>query len=196
MKRETYRLVRSRRKTLAICVDADGNVIVRAPLRMPQNQIEAFVAEKSGWVERTVEKQRAIASQRERIRLTPQQVKLAREEARRDLTRRCRRFESIIGVRCSGIEVNGAKSRWGSCNSKGIIHFTYRLLFAPEPLRDYVVVHELAHLVEMNHSERFWKQVERVMPDYRQRRLALKQFQQRVVIMEGTESYEDRERIL
>ncbi|MBO4991041.1 MAG: M48 family metallopeptidase, partial [Firmicutes bacterium] len=71
------------------------------------------------------------------------------------------------------------------CSSRGTINFTYRLWFAPEPLRDYVVVHELAHLIEMNHSERFWSQVERVMPDYRQRRRLLREFQQRVEITEG-----------
>jgi len=154
---------------------------------MPQSRITAIVEERKSWIENAVKKQSQAASARRQIRLTPEQVKLAKKEAEADLTRRCREFEPLLGVRCGAVKVNGAKSRWGSCNSKGTIHFTYRLWFAPEPLRDYVVVHELAHLIEMNHSERFWKQVERVMPDYRQRRLLLKRFQQQVAITEGTE---------
>lgn len=184
MNGESYRLIRSRRKTLAICVDKEGKVIVRAPLGMAQSRIAAFLEEKAAWIEAAVKKQRQAASERKRICLTPKQVMLAKKEAQEDLARRCRAFEPLLGVCCHAVKVNGAKSRWGSCNSKGTIHFTYRLWFAPEPLRDYVVVHELAHLIEMNHSERFWKQVERVMPDYRKRRLLLKEFQQQVEIME------------
>ena len=187
MSKMSYELIRSRRKTVAICVDAEGKVIVRAPLRTPLYQIQDFVEEKRGWIETAVKKQKEIASQKRKICLSPVQVKAAKNSAREDLIRRCRRFEPLMGVKCSAVKINGAKSRWGSCSSKGTINFTYRLWFAPEPLRDYVVVHELAHLIEMNHSERFWKQVERVMPDYRQRRRLLNQFQHQVAITEGTE---------
>ena len=185
MKNETYRLIRSRRRTASICVTPQGEVVVRAPMRMPLSQIEDFVGEKRSWIERTVMKQKQTAAQRKQIRLSPEQVKEVRRLAGEDLAARVRRFEPMMGVRCSAVKISGAKTVWGSCSSKGTINFTYRLWFAPEPLRDYVVVHELAHLIEMNHSERFWSQVERVMPDYRQRRRLLREFQQRVEITEG-----------
>ena len=185
MKEKTYRVIRSRRKTLAICVETDGTVIVRAPARLSLSRIEAFVEEKREWIAAAVKKQKRIQDQRQQIQLTPEQVVQIRSQAREDLTQRCRRFEPLMGVACRSVRGNGAKPRWGSCSSRGTINFTYRLWFAPEPLRDYVVVHELAHLIEMNHSERFWSQVERVMPDYRQRRRLLREFQQRVEITEG-----------
>ena len=181
----TCEILRSRRKTLALYVDAQGRLTARAPLSMPLSQIEAFVEEKADWIRRAVTKQQAIAAQRREIRLTPQQVVQARREAAKDLRERCQRFAPLMGVHYRSIRISGAKTRWGSCSSTGSISFAYRLWFAPQPLRDYVVVHELAHLIEMNHSERFWSQVERVLPDYKQRRNLLKQFQQQVTIAEG-----------
>lgn len=179
---------------MALCVDAEGQVIVRAPMRMSLSQIERFLEEKKDWLASAVEKQKAAAALRQEILLSPEEVAQAKRRAAEDLTNRCRKFEPLMGVRCGKIKINKAKSRWGSCNSAGTINFTYRLWFAPEPLRDYVVVHELAHLIEMNHSERFWKQVERVMPDYRKRRSLLKQFQRRVTIAEGAAN-ENRENV-
>lgn len=81
-----------------------------------------------------------------------------------------------MGVQYEKVKVNSAKTRWGSCNSRENINFTYRLIFAPEDVIDYVVVHELAHLKEMNHSHRFWSAVEEIMPDYREQRRRLKEF--------------------
>jgi predicted metal-dependent hydrolase len=93
------------------------------------------------------------------------------------LQQRCRYFSGVMGLRHGEIKVNGAKTRWGSCNQKGDINFTYRLLFVPRELLDYVVVHELAHLKEMNHSDRFWHIVEQILPDYRDRRKRLREYE-------------------
>ena len=182
-----YQLIRSRRKTLAICVNVQGEVIVRAPMRMSMAKIQAFLDEKEEWIHRTQEKQQKISAQRKDIVLTADQIRQVKQLVKEDLIQRCKTYEPLLGVKCNALKVNSAKSHWGSCNSKGTINFTYRLWFAPESLRDYVVVHELAHLIEMNHSERFWKHVERVLPDYKQRRRQLKEFQGQVAIIEGAE---------
>ena len=77
----------------------------------------------------------------------------------------------------AAVKINEAKGRWGSCSSKKSLNFSWRLMMAGESVIDYVVVHELAHLKEMNHSPRFWAEVGRVLPDYPGRRAKLKELQ-------------------
>jgi predicted metal-dependent hydrolase len=95
--------------------------------------------------------------------------------ARRHFTARLDHFAPLVGVRWTRMGLTSARTRWGSASSDGSIRLHWRLIQLPPALADYVIVHELAHLHEMNHSPRFWAIVERVMPDYRQHRLALKQ---------------------
>ena len=82
------------------------------------------------------------------------------------------------------ISIRQQATRWGSCSSKGNLNFNWTLILTPEPLQDYVVVHELAHRLEMNHSDRFWKIVESQIPDYKERRNLLKTYENQVTVME------------
>lgn len=79
-------------------------------------------------------------------------------------------YEAVMGLKSAQLRVKEVKSLWGSCNSKGRLMFNWRLVMAPVPVIDYVVVHELAHLIHRNHSEKFWKTVQSVLPDYKIRR--------------------------
>jgi predicted metal-dependent hydrolase len=169
-----YELIRSGRKTLALYVRRDGRLEVRAPLRTSKAYIDDFVLKKRDWIEKTRLRLAARQEARKTLRLTEAEEALCRAQAKAYLQQKCRHFSGIMGLRYGEIKVNGAKTRWGSCNRKGGLNFTYRLMFVPEELRDYVVVHELAHLKEMNHSDRFWAVVEQVMPDYRARRKRLR----------------------
>lgn len=83
-------------------------------------------------------------------------------------------FTRLSGIEFALFRITGAQKRWGSCNSRGNLHFAWRLIMAPLTVVDYVVVHELAHIVEKNHSARFWRVVERILPDYRDRRTWLR----------------------
>ena len=85
-------------------------------------------------------------------------------------------FAEAMGVTPIAVKVTNARTRWGSCSSKGSINLSWRLIMARGELIDYVVVHELAHLSEMNHSDRFWKIVGQYMPDYRALRSELADF--------------------
>ncbi len=87
-------------------------------------------------------------------------VTLAREE----LARRARPLAARIGRKISRVSVRDTKSRWGSCSAKGNLSFSWRLIFAPEEVVDYVVAHEVAHLAEMNHGPRFWRLVDSLAP--------------------------------
>lgn len=117
--------------------------------------------------------------------LPPEEIKAAcvqiyRLLAKRDLTEKVQAFARRMGVTPGNVKINGAKTRWGSCSAQKSLNFSWRLIMADDGVTDYVVVHELAHITEMNHSARFWAVVEGVLPDYRERKARLKALQQRL----------------
>lgn len=168
-----FELLRSARRTLAVEVLRDGRVVVRAPLRMPRREIEAFVARQGDWIAR----QREKARQAEEVVLTAELERALRARAARELPELVREWEVRMGVRCTGISVTGALHRWGSCSSARRLCFSYRVLLLPPEERAYIVVHELAHLREMNHSARFYAVVGEVMPDWRERAENIRSFE-------------------
>lgn len=97
-----------------------------------------------------------------------------RERALVEIIRRVTAFQPLFKVKPTAVKVKTQQKRWGSCTSKGNLLFNWKLIMAPGPLLDYVVVHEMCHLVHLNHSKAFWQLVEKVMPDYQQRRQALR----------------------
>jgi predicted metal-dependent hydrolase len=113
-------------------------------------------------------------------------VKVYKLIAKQVLTEKTLAYAAQMGVAPSGIKINSAKTRWGSCSGKKNINYSWRLMMAEEKVIDFVVVHELAHIKEMNHSARFWAVVEGVLPDYRERKPLLKALQKRL----GTEDWE------
>ncbi len=106
----------------------------------------------------------------------PQIIGLYRQAARREMEERLRRFAPLVGAEPASLRITGASTRFGSCSGRNGISFTWKLMLAPPELADYVAVHELCHILQHNHSPRFWKEVERVLPDYREREQALRAF--------------------
>ena len=109
-------------------------------------------------------------------------VRIYRTAAKSYLTERTAVFAARMGVSPSAVKVNGANTRWGSCSAKGSINFSWRLMMAHDEVIDYVVVHELAHLRELNHSPHFWAIVAEVLPDYKSRQVRLVQLQRRLSV--------------
>jgi len=114
--------------------------------------------------------------------LSPEQIKRAcirvyRMLAERDIIKRAYLFAVIMAVLPSDVRINSAKSRWGSCSGKDSVNFSWLLIMADDDLIDYVIVHELAHITELNHSSRFWAIVERVIPEYRELKARLRDLQ-------------------
>lgn len=91
------------------------------------------------------------------------------------LTDRVYAYQKRMGVQAKGISIRNQKTRWGSCSSKGNLNFNWRLVMAPLSVLDYVVVHELCHLIHMNHSREFWLEVERYFPDFKAQKKWLKE---------------------
>jgi predicted metal-dependent hydrolase len=170
-----FDLIRSDRTTCQIQVKSDGSVVVRAPRLMSERDIMRFVSEREEWIERA---QKKCAEARERMGdaspLSSEDIEALADKALAYIPERVAFFAALVGVSYGGITIRNQKTRWGSCSGKGNLNFNCLLMLTPDDVIDYVVVHELCHLKEMNHSQRFWAEVGRVLPDYKKSRLWLK----------------------
>lgn len=166
-----YEIKYSGRKTLSLSVK-DGRLIVRAPYGTKQGKIDRAVSSHEQWIKKHIEKQ--VAREKKYDGLSEADIDLMRKEAKAIIPLKTSHYANIMGLKHGRITITSAKTRFGSCSSKGNLSFSYRLMMYPDEAIDYVVVHELAHLVELNHSQRFYKVVESVLPDYKERRKLLK----------------------
>lgn len=171
-------VIRSNRKTVAIQVNSDLSVTVRAPYSASEKDIEEILKKKEAWISRHIEK---IKKTKERFeaepteKLTREKVIALAEEALKVIPARVEYFAKVIGVTYGKITIRNQKTRWGSSSSKGNLNFNCLLMLAPLEVLDYVVVHELCHRKQMNHSKAFWLEVEKVLPDYKEARKWLKE---------------------
>ncbi len=210
---EPKKIVRSRRKTIALVIDSDGELIVRAPFYAPENDILRFVQEKQDWIEqktremkqKTIERPRLLLQEGETIPylgrecmifrgmtrkicfdgnafLLPESedagAKLVSWYKKRAAVILKERVESIaekMQVSPAGVKITSAKTRWGSCSYTNHLNFTWRLIMCPPEVVDYVVVHELCHIIHKNHSKSFWKSVEGIDASYREHEKWLKE---------------------
>ncbi len=160
-----YQILRSSRKTLSLEVKRDGTVIARAPQRLPESAIERFVGEKEPVLRRQIEKMHRINDTVQK--LTEEELTELTQRARTVIPDRVAFYADRMGVPYGRITIRRQKTRWGSCSENGNLSFNCLLMLAPPEVLDYVVVHELCHLKEMNHSRAYWDEVEQVLPDYR-----------------------------
>lgn len=203
-------IIRSRRRSIALVITPDGQLIVRAPLKAPVAIINEFVKEKSGWIKKKmgeiqqrptatlhaynegetffylgrayplhiVESGNCAIERTDRLCvcrtvLTDIKYRLKHwymQEAQREIHARCMWFSMTTGYTPKSIRITDAKQRWGSCTSEGGLNFSWRLIQAPLEIVDYVIVHELVHLKQPDHSKKFWSRVKEIMPDYERRR--------------------------
>ncbi len=167
-----YRIIRSSRRTISVQIAPSGEVLVRCPRRMSNADIRRFVESKSGWIEKHLEKRTAAA----RLPVfTDEQLQVLARQARQTIPERVAHFAPLVGVTYGRITIRSQHTLWGSCSSKGNLNFNCLLMLTPPEVLDYVVVHELCHRKEMNHSARFWAEVEHVLPDYEIRRKWLRE---------------------
>ena len=161
------RLIRARRKTLFIRITQEGNLEIRAPLGMPKGEIEAFLKEKAQWIETHRAKVLAEYAQGQEAPLGEEEILTLAEQMRQRLPEKLNRHAASMGVTFGRVTIRCQQTRWGSCSGKGNLNFNCLLMLAPEEVLDYVVVHELAHRKQMNHSALFWQEVAREYPDYK-----------------------------
>ena len=169
-------VIRSRRKTLSLEVRADGRIVLRAPLRCPERDVRAFAEKNRAWIERKLRESEERRRQTGAIEPLPEEELAAlQRRGRQVFAERVAFYAPRVGVSYGRIRVRRQRSKWGSCSSQGNLNFNCLLLLAPEAVLDYVVVHELCHRLEMNHSPRFWAEVHRVLPDFEDSRRYLRE---------------------
>ena len=169
----SYQWIRSRRKTIAIQIDRNGQVILRTPYGITKRQAEKFLDEKKDWILKNI---RQVENRKtDQIMISEEQRREGIERAKRIFPERTAYFALRMGVDYGRITIREQKTRWGSCSSKGNLNFNCLLMLAPPEVLDYVVVHELCHRKQMNHSKAFWLEVEKVLPNYKEVRKWLKE---------------------
>lgn len=166
-------LIRSSRKTWSVQVKADGEVILRIPHRMSDAEAMETAGRHSQWI--AGHYRRAVERCKERREYNKEEIEDYKKRLRPVLEERISYFAGRMKVDYNRITIRAQKTRWGSCSAKGNLNFNWKLMLAPGEILDYVVVHELAHRIEMNHSPRFWQQVAQILPDYKARRNWLKE---------------------
>ena len=167
-----YTLIYSvKRRTIGISVK-ELKVIVRAPIGTKSSMIKRVLDKHAEWIEKSLMKQREALEKRPA--LDGESIAELKAAAKEYFATQTERFAKTMGLKYGRITITSAEKRYGSCSSKGNICFSYRLMLCPCEFREYVIVHELCHLVYMNHSREFYKLVEKYMPDYKQRRMLVK----------------------
>ena len=159
-----YKLIRSKRKTIELSIDDDFIPLIKAPLKMSTEDIEKFVLKHEKWIEKHVLKKREHA---EKYSLSEEEISVLKMKALPYLTERTNYFAGIMGVKPTGIKITSAEKRFGSCNARNSICYSWHLMQYPHEAIDYVVVHELAHIVHKNHGADFYKMIAKYLPDYK-----------------------------
>ncbi|MCD8212343.1 MAG: M48 family metallopeptidase [Oscillospiraceae bacterium] len=167
MKKCDYTLIRSRRRSISVEITPDLTVLVRAPLRCPLSEINAFVDRHREWIARHMDRQRQHLENHPEP--SAEKERILRERAAALIPARVAFYAGKMGLSPAGISITGAKTRFGSCSGKNRLSFSWRLADYPDEAIDAVVVHELAHIVHKNHGPDFYALVESVLPDYRER---------------------------
>lgn len=171
------KIIRSNRKTVAIQINNDLSVTVRAPKKATKKDIEKILRDKEPWIQKHMEQVKNTMKKYEEKgykRLTDEQVYELAKQALEYIPRRVEYFANIMGVDYKKITIRNQKTRWGSCSQKGNLNFNCLLMLMPPEVIDYVVVHELCHRKEMNHSKQFWNEVEKILPYYKEAVMWLK----------------------
>ena len=167
---------RSKRKSAAIKITADMQIVVFVPLYVSDNEIERMVISKSKWIDEHMLKVQSTIDERSKLeKITFEQIKELADQSVEYIPKRVKYYAEKENFIYNKITIKNLVSRWGSCSTKGNLNFNCLLMLTPDYVIDYIVVHELCHLREMNHSEKFWAEVEKIMPDYQRAELWLKQ---------------------
>ena len=165
-----YEILRSNRRTISLEVRPDGRVLIRAPRAMPKKEIDAFAAKHADWLEGA---KKRVTERSALNDMTDRRKDELTAAARDYLPKRTAHWAEIMGVSPAGVRITNAKTRFGSCSPKNRICYSFRLMAYPPEAVDYVIVHELAHILQKNHSPRFYAEVQKILPDWRERKKLL-----------------------
>lgn len=210
-----YELQRSKRKTLVIQISKEAKIIVKAPTRLPQKDIDEFINQKENWIKERISVAERNYKARQEFSIKDGMMFLyqakeypvrivdessyfdgnyfyIKDGSQEELRNECielykklalayllplvNEYADKMAVRPLAVKVNNTRTYWGSCSSISTLNFSWRLMWTNKESIEYVVVHELAHIIQHNHSAEFWKIVESIIPDWKTRRILLKKY--------------------
>lgn len=161
-------------KRLKIAISCDGNCTVTLPWRMSMLDAEKFIQQNSEWVLDKIGAMKKIGQNNLLLNRDKKEYQKVKEYARDFITKRLEKHNEFYGFTYKKIAIRNQKSRWGSCSRKGNLNFNYKIILLPERHADYIIAHELCHLKEFNHSQRFWNLVSQSIPEYKEIKKQLK----------------------
>jgi len=164
----------TRSKYIRISVGEGGKVLVSAPKRVSLKEINRFVESRQEWIVNAQDEMLAHNKAEKKKRLPCPPLQSCKARAKKLISERLKFYNEYYNFEYKRISIRNQKTRWGSCSSTGCLSFSYKLFCLPPELCDYVVVHELCHTKEMNHSQRFWDLVAKTIPDHKQKRAKLR----------------------
>ncbi len=181
-------LIRSKRRTISLIIKDDGGLLVRAPNGTKIDYINKFVEEKQSWILKHKKLMKEFLKKKKSHkfvtkdgvlflgkRIKPKGLEMRnyeltqswfKEKAKNLIEKRVKEYCEEFDLKHSGVRISNARRRWGSCGARNNLNFTWRLIMAPSKAIDYVIIHEIAHIKHKDHSKRFWRLVESMMPDY------------------------------
>lgn len=157
----------ARARCLRITIHPNGNLSATLPQGMGIEKLENFIRQKADWILRKIN----LAQKRKPAFLLPKSSQREylkyRKQAKELAEIKLKEFNQFYNFNCRRISIRKQKSRWGSCSKKGNLNFNYKIIYLPEKYLNYIIVHELCHLREFNHSKKFWDLVGRKIPDWK-----------------------------
>ncbi len=167
-----YDVIYSKRRTIALSIQGNGKPLLRVPIGTKRARLDAIIQKHQRWIDK--HRENAIRQAKADNNLTEEKITELKKAAKERLISLTAYYARLLCVTYGKITITGAKTRFGSCSSKGNIAYSYRLMRYPLAAQEYVVVHELCHRFYMNHSSTFYKKIESVLPDYKERKALLK----------------------
>lgn len=159
----------NRAKRLRLAIYCDGSFVVTVPNNFELKNVEEYILQKAQWVLDKLQIMKKRGKNKVFTKRSEREFQKIKNEALVFAQNKVEKFNEIYGFQFNKIAIKNQKTRWGSCSRKGNLNYNYKISLLPERLADYIIVHELCHLKEFNHGKKFWNQVERVLPDYRER---------------------------
>lgn len=160
-------VIRSNRKTISLHINPDGSLTVKAPLQMSSKQIDAFIISKKEWIAKAQERMKSRQQEQGSVdKLTLAEMDDLFARAKEYIPQRVSFYSHKLKVKYGRITIRCQRTRWGSCSVKGNLNFNCLLMLAPDEVIDSVVVHELCHIKQMNHSRQFYQEIKSIFPEY------------------------------
>lgn len=172
----TPKIIRQKRKTLTIQIDAEGQLLIKAPHAAPEKLIMDFVAQKKRWIQKKIEHAQTKKEKVQQMEIEPDKINALIDRAPQIFLEETDVWVTRMNVEPTQIKITKAKTLWGSCNSRNQIRLNWRLLLVPQQCREYVIIHELAHIKHKDHSKDFWEFVGRFCSDYKNIRAQLHEY--------------------